>query len=70
MHTQSSVYLVGLGCDKETSTAMLIAEFVVQLVLDFDKVGVGLAGYGDCLGLVFGSVCFDKVLERVVVDVI
>lgn len=70
MHTQSSVYLVGLGCDKKTSAAMLVAEFVVQLVLDFDKMRVGLARYGNCLGLVFSGMRFNEVLERVVVDVI
>lgn len=70
MHTQSSVYLIGLGCDEDTSASMLVAKFVVQLVLDFDKVGIGLAGYRNCLGLVLSCVCFDKVLERVVVDII
>lgn len=49
---------------------MLVAEFVVQLVLDFRKVGVGLAGDRNGLCLVFAGVCFDEVLEGVIVDVI
>lgn len=70
MHTQPSVYLIGLGCDKEASAVMLGAEFVVELVFDFGEVRVGLAGDDDRLALVLGSVYFDEVLERVVVDVI
>lgn len=49
---------------------MLGAKFVEQFVLDFGQVGVGLAGNGNCSGLAFGGMCFNEVLQGVVVDII
>jgi hypothetical protein len=49
---------------------VLTAEFIVKAIFELGEARVLLAWYGDGSGLVACGVCFDLMLERVVVDVV
>lgn len=68
--TEPAVDLVGLGGDKEADTVMLAIELVVKVVFEAAERSVLLSGNGDGGGLVACGVDLDKLLERVVVNVV
>lgn len=62
--------LVGLAGDEEADAVVLVAELMVEVVLEALQGMVDLAGDGNGGGLALGGVQLDQLLERVVVNVV
>ena len=69
-HTQSTRDLIRLTRHEHVHPIMLAREFPKELVFEFRKRDILVAGYDDGRRLVSCGVHLDVVLQRVVVDVI